>query len=134
MCTDAGGGFIASILRGNFWKRILTETTKWRQQKMLSMLFVIWKLNKAVRLISKYFEVLQLYIYIYIYVVSQLFQPNHVRTLEGKMSQGLFSCYWAQQLWRPLLFYTNFSSIKMLTLQFWYLFFLCLISKPSTLS
>lgn len=110
-------------MRGKFSETILTGTTNWRPQKMLSMLFVTWRLNKAVRLISNYFEVLN-----YIYAVSQLFHSNRVRTLKGKMSQGHFSCYWAQQLWWPL-FYTNFSSIKMLTLQFWYLFFLCLISS-----
>lgn len=49
----------ASTLRGTFRGRILTDTTKWRQQKMLSVFFVTWKQNKAVRLISKYFEVLK---------------------------------------------------------------------------
>lgn len=87
---------IASTLRGKFSETILTGTTNWRPQKMLSMLFVTWRLNKAVRLISNYFEVLN-----YINAVSQLFHSNRVRTLKGKMSQGHFSCYWAQQLCGP---------------------------------
>lgn len=53
-------------LRGTSWEQLLTDTTKWRQQKMLSVSSVTWKLNKAMRLILKYFEVLKnLHIYIY---------------------------------------------------------------------
>lgn len=36
------GEKLKPALRGTFCKRILTDTTKWRQQKMLSLFFVIW--------------------------------------------------------------------------------------------
>lgn len=53
------GEIVASTLRGMFRGRIITDTTKWRQQKVLPMFFVTWKPNKAVRFISEYFEVLK---------------------------------------------------------------------------
>lgn len=56
------GKTTASTLRGLFWEKIFTDTTKWRPQKMLSIFFVTWKLNKAWRLISNYLEVLKIYI------------------------------------------------------------------------
>lgn len=53
------GEIVASTLRGTFRGRIITDTTKWRQKKVLPMFFVTWKPNKAVRFISEYFEVLK---------------------------------------------------------------------------
>lgn len=57
--TSWMGEIVASTLRGTFRGRIITDTTKWRRQKVLPMFFVTWKPNKAVRFISEYFEVLK---------------------------------------------------------------------------